>query len=159
MISTEYTTQTTKYYSLYIYWICENSNSFCVADNEKMTSWDLWDLLTAYTKIPSYFLMVPSVWQTFSADLDTRRNREPHQTHTSASLDSLLHDMYHCGRSIITLLTIINSIIFSLQAADCERKLSARPTAAEPRWDPIFQVACVIDEELRSFPWFLLVPR
>lgn len=70
----------------------------------------------------------------------------------------LCYDLYHCGRILIILLTVISCKVFRLQAADGERIICPRPTATEPWWDPIFQDVCTIDQELRRVPWFLLIP-
>ncbi|KAL6036276.1 hypothetical protein STEG23_024012, partial [Scotinomys teguina] len=49
----------------------------------------------------------------------------------------------------------LENVILS-EVADGERIVCSRPTATEPRWDPICQVGCIEDQELRSFPWILL---
>jgi hypothetical protein len=39
--------------------------------------------------------------------------------------------MKHCGRILITLLTVVISHIFSLEAADGESEICPRPTATD----------------------------
>ena len=56
------------------------------------------------------------------------------------------------------LLTVVSCNIISLQAADGEDEIYPKSTATELGWEPGGRPGYCIDEELRSFPWFLLIP-
>ena len=56
------------------------------------------------------------------------------------------------------MLAVVSGSVFRLQAADGEGEICPRPTAAEPRGDPSLQRGCTIDQKLRNFPRFLLIP-
>jgi hypothetical protein len=64
----------------------------------------------------------------------------------------------HCGCRAITLLTVVICHIFSLEAADGESEICARPTATEAVRDPRRPARGCIDQQSRRLSWFLLVP-
>ena len=118
----------------------------CLASSTKIniSVWDFVKLMWHLRSSSSEWLMKRSSWDNPSSHFCFHRG--------------LCYDLYHCERIIITLLTVISCKVFRLQAADGERIICPRPTATEPWWDPICQVGCPIDQELRSLPWFLLEP-
>ena len=56
------------------------------------------------------------------------------------------------------LLTVVSCNIISLQTADGEGEICPKSTATELGREPGRRPGYCIDEELRSFPWFLLTP-
>lgn len=64
----------------------------------------------------------------------------------------------HCGRIATTLLTEIISHVIILDTADGESEICPRPKACEAIRDPSASIGCIIDQQFRSLPWFLLIP-
>ena len=63
-----------------------------------------------------------------------------------------------CEREAATLLTVVNSWIFSLNSTDGQREVRAASTATEPIWCFWFRCAHKTYQELWSLSSFLLVP-
>lgn len=70
---------------------------------------------------------------------------------------SLYSRLNHCGRSTLTLQTVVIHHIFSLHATDGEWEICDRSTATEQVWDTRFPCGCPVDEPFGGSPWFLLV--
>ena len=70
----------------------------------------------------------------------------------------LYSGLYHCGRFLCTLKTVIDSSILSLHTADCKCEICFWPTASEPVWDPSVTVGNLIDQTLWWLAWFMLNP-
>jgi hypothetical protein len=63
-----------------------------------------------------------------------------------------------CGRILITLMTVVISHIFSLEAADIESEICPRPTATDIVRNSRFPGGCPVDEKFRKLSWFVLEP-
>jgi hypothetical protein len=63
----------------------------------------------------------------------------------------------HCGEIIILLLTVVISHVFSLEAADGESEICARPTASEAVKDSRYPHGCPVNE-FSYLSCFFLVP-
>ena len=70
----------------------------------------------------------------------------------------LYSGLYHCGRVMCILKTVIDYSILSLYSADCKCEICPWPTASEPVWDPSVTVGNLIDQSLWRLAWFMLKP-
>ena len=70
----------------------------------------------------------------------------------------LCSGLYHCGRIICMLKTVIDASILSLHSADFKCEICPWPTASEPVWDSSVTVGNLIDQSLWRLAWFMLKP-
>ena len=63
-----------------------------------------------------------------------------------------------CEWPSVTLLTIIDSYIFSLNSTDGQSEISPRYTCTETIWNSRLTNCCIINQEFRSFSRFLKIP-
>ena len=63
-----------------------------------------------------------------------------------------------CERIAATLLTVVNSCIFTQDPTDGQSVLRTRSCPSKTTWNPWLTIISVVDQELRSFPRFLKVP-
>ncbi len=70
-----------------------------------------------------------------------------------------LYDAFSlCEREAVTLLTVINSWIFSLNSTDGQSEVSSRSSSTETTWNSRLKVCSWINQKFRSFSRFLKVP-
>lgn len=55
-------------------------------------------------------------------------------------------------------MAVVSSNINCLHVADDKSKICPRTTATELCWDACSPGGCIIDQDLRSLSWFLLIP-
>ena len=70
----------------------------------------------------------------------------------------LCSGLYHCGRILCTLTTVINSSVLSLHPADFKCEICPWPTATESVWDIRVTLRNLIDQSLWRLAWFMLKP-
>lgn len=63
-----------------------------------------------------------------------------------------------CEREAVTLLTVINSSIFSLNRSDGQREVSLMCSRTKTIWNSRLTCCSIINQEFRSFSRFLQVP-